>query len=257
MNNVVELELNWGKGWRGGSDLSFLAKLPNLKAFELFDFHIKVIEPIHSLHELRRLGITTYCSSEIRFSEFPELERSALEWRPKAKSLFECSSLKRLFVNRYRGKDLSPFGKLVNLKHLSVLTAPIKNLAGLAPLVKLRYLRLGNMRCLSSLTEIEQLVDLELFEIRGCRHFKSIEAIGELGQLTGFDFGDCGDIDTLKPLDRLNDLQVLLFDDDTKILDGDLSPILRQKRLKLLVFRDRRHYSHRRQEICELLKIKC
>ena len=75
MNNVAELELNWGKGWRGGSDLSFLAKLPNLKAFELFDFHIKVIEPIHYLHQLRMVQITTYCSSEIRFSEFAELGR--------------------------------------------------------------------------------------------------------------------------------------------------------------------------------------
>lgn len=70
---VVELELNQAKGW-GGDDLSFLAKLPALKLFEIFDFRIKDISPIHSLHNLKRLGVTTYCKTEIDFDAFPQLE---------------------------------------------------------------------------------------------------------------------------------------------------------------------------------------
>src|SRR5882724_4626788 len=63
---VVELELNQGKGWQG-KDLLFLSQLPNLMAFEIHDFNIKNIEPIHSLHKLKRLDVGTYCSTEIDF----------------------------------------------------------------------------------------------------------------------------------------------------------------------------------------------
>ncbi len=66
-NAVVELELNYAKGWHGQS-LSFLAELPSLKAFEIFDFNIPDIKEIHRLHNLRRLGVTTYCSTEIDFA---------------------------------------------------------------------------------------------------------------------------------------------------------------------------------------------
>jgi hypothetical protein len=89
----VELELNHAKGWHG-SDLSFLAEMPGLESFEIFDFKIKDIAPIHFLHNLKRFGITTYCSTEIKFSAFPRLESRGLEWRPKAASLFDCTTLK-------------------------------------------------------------------------------------------------------------------------------------------------------------------
>ncbi len=119
-NAVVELELNYAKGWHGQS-LSFLAELPSLKAFEIFDFNIPDIKEIHRLHNLRRLGVTTYCSTEIDFSAFPELESCVLEWRPKAVSLFKCTTLKDVFVDRYKGKDVARFAQLVNLESLASL----------------------------------------------------------------------------------------------------------------------------------------
>ena len=119
-NDVVELELNQAKGWIG-QDLSFLEKLAGLKSFEIFDLGIREIGPIHSLHNLKRLGVTTYCSTGIDFSAFPELESCGLEWRSKAGSLFECVTLKELFLNRYSGKDTASFGKLANLESLSIL----------------------------------------------------------------------------------------------------------------------------------------
>src|ERR1700674_2032962 len=113
-NGIVELELNDGKGWRG-SDLLFLAKLPQLESFKIIDLKISSVDPIHFLRELRVLEVTTYCETEIRFAAFPRLEECALEWRPKVASLFDCTRLKKLFINRYDGKDIAPFARLVNL----------------------------------------------------------------------------------------------------------------------------------------------
>ena len=139
---AVELELNQAKGWRG-NDVSFLAELPGLESFEIFDFKIEDISPIHSLHNLKRLGITTYCKTPLNFSAFPQLESCGLEWRKRSTSLFQCLTLKKLFVNRYDGTNVDPFGQLSSLESLSILNAPIQNLNGLQPLENLRHLRLG------------------------------------------------------------------------------------------------------------------
>jgi hypothetical protein len=163
-NGVVELELNYAKGWHG-ERLSFLAELPGLRSFEIFDFGIRDIRGIHHLHKLKRLGVTTYCTTAIDFSAFPELESCGLEWRPKATSLFECVTLKELFVNRYKGKDLTAFAKLVNLETLAILNSPIESLRGLGAVTKLRSLRLANLQRLSALSGIEPLAGLEELDI--------------------------------------------------------------------------------------------
>jgi hypothetical protein len=228
--------------------LSFLAALPGLKSFEIFDFKIRNIEPIHRLHNVRSLGVTTYCSTGIDFSAFPELVSCGLEWRPKAASLFECVTLKELFVNRYSGKDTAPFAKLVNLESLGVLNAPTQSLHGLRALTKLRSLRLANLKRLVSLAGIEELLNLEELEIHTCRGIRSVKQVGTLLRLKKLHLNNDGDIESLKPLERLNGLESVVFYESTNVVDGDLSPLLRQKNLSRVSFQNRRHYSHRREE---------
>jgi Leucine-rich repeat (LRR) protein len=244
---IVELELNQGKGW-AGMDLSFLARLPDLMSFEIFDFNIKNIAPIHYLRGLRHLGVTTYCSTPIDFSKFAHLEDCGLEWRPKATSLFECTTLKRLFVNRYKGKDTDAFSKLRGLESLTILNAPIRNLNGLRSLSLLTRLRLGGLRRLASLAGIEDLANLEELDINTCRAVSSIEEVGSLLRLRKFYLNNDGDIASLKPLNKLIGLEDVFFAQSTNIVDGDLSPIMGLKHLCRVGFQNRRHYSHRCQD---------
>jgi hypothetical protein len=250
-NEVVELELNQAKGWKG-QDVSFLAKLPGLKALEILDLSIRDIAPIHHLHNLRLLGVTTYCSTAIDFAAFPKLESCGLEWRPKAASVFECVTLRDFFVNRYRGKDTAAFAKLVNLESLAILNAPVGNLLGLSALLKLRSLRLANLRKLASLAGIEGLTNLEDLNINTCRAIGSIKEVGSLSRLRKLNLNNCGDIESLKPLLNLKGLELVAFYESTNIVDGDITPLLRQKSLSRVSFRNRRHYSHRREDISTL-----
>jgi hypothetical protein len=243
-HKVVELELNYAKGWQGAS-LSFLAQLPDLKAFEIFDFNIPDIREIHRLRKLRRLGVTTYCTTAIDFSAFPELESCGLEWRPKATSLFECATLKELFVNRYKGKDVAGFARLVSLESLAILGAPLASLQGLSALTRLRSLRLALLRRLPSLAGIEGLANLEELDIDTCRALRSIEEVGALSRLRKLFFNNCGNIESLKPLHKLDRLEWVGFYESTNIVDGDLSPLLSLRNLSRLAFQNRRHYSHR------------
>jgi Leucine-rich repeat (LRR) protein len=245
-NRIVDLELNDGKGWRG-SDLSFLGNLPHLQSFKIIDLRISSVDPIHFLRELRALEVITYCRTEIQFAAFPRLEACALEWRPKAVSLFDCTTLKRLFVNHYNGKNVALFAKLLNLESLAILNAPVENLCGIGALKKLRSLRLANLKRLKSLAGIEELVNLEELDINTCR-VGSIEQVGFLPGLKKLHLTNDSDIKSLKPLEMLNGLEWVTFVQSTNIIDGDLSPLLRQKNLARVSFQNRRHYSHRREE---------
>ena len=244
---VFELELNDGKGWQG-SNLSFLAALPQLQSLKIIDLKIASVKPIHSLHRLRELSVITYCKTEIRFSAFHQLERCSLEWRPKASSLFDCTTLKKLFVNGYEGKDVVPFARLVNLESLAILNSPIENLHGLGVLKNLRNLRLARLKRLTSLAGIEGLANLEELEVHTCRSIGSVEEVGSLSRLRKLYLNNDGEIQTLKPLAKLDALESVLFYESTNILDGDLTPLLKQRNLSRVSFQNRRHYSHRRED---------
>jgi len=249
-HDVVELELNHAKGWRG-SDLSFLSELSYLKSFNILELRpsIQNIDPIHFLHELRYLGVTTYCSTEIRFSEFPKLEDCGLEWGTrKAQSLFDCKSLKKLFVNRYKGKDIEPFTRLTELESLTIYTAPIVSLQGIEPLHKLRRLSIALFRKLASLAGIQGLTQLEELHISTCRSFHSIVEVSCLTHLRKLILANCGDIDSFKPLEKLSNLEEVIFYESTNVIDGDLLPLMQLKKLSSVTFQNRRHYSHRREE---------
>lgn len=247
-HDVLELELNYAKGWRG-NDLSFLKELPQLRAFKIIDhFGLPYVEPIHYLHELRALDVQTYCKTPIRFSEFPQLEDCVIEWRPKCESLFSCTTLKKLFVNRYQKKDVDSVSNLVNLEWLAILNAPVHNLRGLTPLKRLRYLRLANLRRLTSLAGIEELAALEELNMDTCRAIGSIDEVGSLSRLRKLHVSNANEIESLKPLEKLSGLEWVTFVESTNIRDGDLSPLLRQKNLSRVSFQNRRHYSHRRED---------
>jgi len=244
---AVELELNQGKGWHG-TDLSFLSELSDLAAFEIFDFNIADISSIHTLHRLRELGITTYCRTTIDFSAFPQLERCALEWRPGATSLFQSTKLKTLFLNGYGGKDVSAMAQLVNLESLGILNAPIENLHSLSALATLQKLRLGALTRLKSLAGIEGLANLEELEVHTCRAIRRIDEVRSLSRLRKLHLNNNGEIESLKPIAGLTQLASVLFYESTNIVDGDLSPLLQLKNLSRVSFRNRRHYSHRRED---------
>jgi hypothetical protein len=239
------LELNSAKGWTG-DDLSFLVSCPWLKALKIIDLKIKSVEPIHTLSELRSLEVITYCQTELKFSAFPLLEDCAIEWRSKATSLFDCRTLKSVFVNRYSGKDLSSFASLQSLESLAVLNAPVESLRGIESLKNLKHLRLANLRKLQNLNGLEHANRLEELDVHTCRKIESINEVASLQNLRKLQLNNDGDIASLSPLDSIDGLQTIIFYESTNIQDGDLSPLERQKNLIEVAFQDRRHYTHRR-----------
>ena len=244
-----ELELNHAKGWRG-RDLSFLRKMSSsLEWFTIIDFTINDITPVNSMTSLRLLDVNTYCKTEIRFSQFPRLEECSLEWRPKASSLFEHRGLKKLFINKYPGKDLTDFARMTSLESLSLASPRVETLAGVEALTRLRFLGIYVARRLTTLKGVEALTSLEQLEVNDCRRVRDISPVRGLRRLRELHLCNDGEIETLEALTGLRRLEKFIFYESTNILDGDLSVLKELPKLKAVAFMERPHYSHNREEL--------
>ncbi|MBU1672187.1 MAG: hypothetical protein KJ993_13935 [Actinobacteria bacterium] len=240
-NNVKEFAIQGA-----GDNVEFLAQVPDLEWFALRDFHIKDLSPVHHLHKLKFLSLTTNSKTKIDFSQFPFLEDCGIIWKANSKSLFGCTTLRVLSLDGYKGHDTELFSTLVNLEKLGIYNSPIHNLTGLRKLNKLRDLHLANLRMLESLEGIEDLVGLEKLDIDTCRKVRSIDQVAELANLRRFGLKNCGEIYTLGPMKNLKELERFIFWETTIIQDGDLSVLMNLPKLESVAFQQRKHYSHNR-----------
>ncbi|OQW33081.1 MAG: hypothetical protein A4E19_06975 [Nitrospira sp. SG-bin1] len=245
-NDVRELELNYAKGWKV-QNLEFLNHLPNLLCLDLGHFTIEDISPIHVLHDLKALQIETYCKTKIDFSQFPKLEEVALEWRKGAESLFECSQLRKVFVNRLKAESLSVFKKLTSLTSLRVYNSSIKSI-GTIVIPTLTTLEIANARKLASLKGIEGFPNLTRLVIEGCRAIRSIDPLSILKQLEVLTVANDGEIQSFKPLAGLKKLREVHFYESTNIEDGDLTPLKQVPGLVKVSFQERKHYNLKRKD---------
>jgi Leucine-rich repeat (LRR) protein len=245
--DIRELELNIGKGWRGKS-IEFLKELSHLQSLRILDNPLKLIQPIHYLHELVDLHLETYSDIPVDFSSFPYLTDCFFEWIKGSDSLFDCRGLNRLGINNYKKKSSEPLANLVNLEKLSLLNSDVENLDGIVKLINLTYLRLANLRSLTSLNGIQNLRNLTELEIQRCKGIHSVSDIFELAKLQRLLLLDVGGIESIRGIENLMELREFFFYESTNVLDGDLTPIRKLKNLSKISFQNRRHYTHRRED---------
>ena len=252
--DIRELYLNHALGFRG-KNLSFLSTLPNLEWLKVLDWNLEDDSAINTLHALRSLDVSTNCKTEINFSRFPRLEICGLEWRTKAKSLFTCSTLRKLSLDRYPGRTAADIARLTKLESLDILNVPLESVEELSVLPKLTHLGLYNLRKLFSLRGIERLVSLKELEINGCWAIRSIEEVQHLKSLQKLQLCDNRTIESLTPLTSLSQLTSVLFYGSTNVRDGDLSVLTALPRIREVAFQDRKHYSKKLVDIETLLSI--
>src|SRR6185437_4564850 len=117
---------------------------------------------------------------EINYLNFPALKSTALFWRPKAESLFQCRNLGNLFLGKYTEADLTRLEHLTNLNYLRINTGSIKRLSGIEKLQGLTTLKLMQATKLEDLTGIERLQNLRKLVIDNCRNIQNIDSLREI-----------------------------------------------------------------------------
>lgn len=132
------------------------------------------------LSSLECLYIYTTDKKEINYSNYPYLKKTALYWRPKAKSLFECKHLESLFIGKYTEHDLSSFEGLNNLKSLRINTGSVRSLKGIEKLQNLEKLWLAQPTKLENINGVEKLQNLKSLRIDNCKNIKDFEVLKDL-----------------------------------------------------------------------------
>jgi hypothetical protein len=166
-----------------------------------------------------------------------------LEWRDSVKSLYDCTTLKHVFINNCPVTSLHAFDKLKNLEYLSLKSPKLESIGDVKTLQKLNFLGIYIAGELSSLEGIEQFHNLEMLEIERCRKISNIEPVKALKKLQRLMIANCGKIDSLKPVAELKKLREIFFHESTNILDGNLAILKSLPNLEDVSFQERRHYN--------------
>jgi hypothetical protein len=241
---LTAVYLNVAKGWTG-EDCSFLRSVPDIEEVGIIASQVAGLEALESLNKLKELEITCSTTSVVDFTKLPSLERVYVYWWPGALSLFQCTSLRRVHLDKVKQFPDGFAQHWLALKELTLSNMSLSNLNELKPLTTLEKLELHNLRGLEDFSVLASMKSLRWLSIRGCKGLTALDSVQGLDQLEVLLLDDGGMIETLRPLKSLAALKALSFTGTTSVADGDLSVLVTLPRLAMLGFAPKRHYTHR------------
>lgn len=252
--SISVLRLTESMGWKE-KDISFLEKLKDigLRGVEVYAWDVKDITPLHYLPDLEYIGIQSEFTKAPDFSVFKNLTHFFLFWRPKAKTVFDCLGLKLLNIVNYPSEDLQDIKNIIGLEHLQITSRKLNSLSGIESLDSLMILDLAECPKLESISGVEKCRQLHTVKLEGCKKVDDVSCLGDLTNLKDVVLTDCGKVKSLQPLANCQALENLTFVGDTSVEDGDISSLVSLPNLKKMWFVDKRHYSHKRDQVAALL----
>ncbi|MEI7767715.1 MAG: hypothetical protein WCJ97_09800 [Phycisphaerae bacterium] len=232
-------------------DIDFLQDYPCIQGVILSSVRNIDISGLAILKKLEYLSISDNVQP-LDLSVFPSLKVLRAQWHPQLK-LPEGGTLHDVWLHGYRpiAKNLSELVWMANLENLSIIQSPIQSLVGIEKFKSLRRIELSYCTKLVDIGPITGLIDgnLETIECNSCRKIADHSAVKELPRLRVLRFNHCGEIPSLDFINAMPTLEEFRFV-GTNISDGNLTPLLRLKRVG---FMRKKHYSHTPEEIQQLL----
>ena len=255
-NHVVELELNDSKGWKGDC-IDFIRHFSHIKSLTLIDMNIKNIQSINELYNLEDLSLITYSKNSVDFSNFPKLTTLDFEWINGSTSLFDLKHIQDLSINRYSDKNLELFSKLTSLNRLSLMNSRINSLDNICQLTNLNSLSLINLTKVENCSCLSNLTNLEDITIHSCKKISDISPLFSLQKIKKMHILDMGIIQSISGIEVMTNLKEFLFYESTNIIDGDLIGLTKLPNIEKVIFQNRKHYTHKREEfVCATKQFK-
>lgn len=246
-NQIKHIRLSEFSGWKDDK-IDFITHMPELEGVEIYSSKINDLTPLTKLPKLKNLALECPYKA-IDFSVLTMLEALFIRWRPKSESIFEISTIINLNIVNYPETDLYQLQKMKDLKSIKLTSQKLNSLRGIESFKNLISVDLFRCSKLETLNNIEQCKTLENIEIESCKNISEITPIKNNTNLKRISINNCGEIKSLIDLKGLKELEEIIFVDNTKILDGNLSFFKELPKLKNARFADRKHYSIKRESI--------
>jgi len=243
-NKIKGLYLNYTKGWKC-DDYSFLENLLELELLDIIDIPTKSLKYISNLKKIKELSINCDFNDEIDFSNLINLQDLFIYYKKQLKSVFNCRSLKKLYICNINKDEIKVISNLENLEWLTINSSNIENLSSIEDNKKLLILELFNCKKLKDIRALENK-NLLLLSIDGSKKINDFNAISSLYDLLVLNLDNVGNINTIDFFENLKNLKAFSFSGvDTIINDGNLEPLTKLEKLSMLMFASRKHYSHK------------
>lgn len=241
---VKHLFLNTALGWNceNYDFLCHLGFLETLVVLEEDDITIKQVESLKCLHALEIDAPNHY---DIDFSVFKYLETLSCCVEKPIPSIFQCSSLKELYLDEFKMGDHHQFSQLYNLESLTIGNSNISNIDFVQSMPNLKKFVILNNRKITDFSPISTIQNLNWLELRGVSNLHSIDFLENLKELNVL-LLECGAIESIHPIQSHQELKAIsLGNQRFSIDDGDLTPIETLNNLSMLFIPNKRTYNAR------------
>ncbi|MGH3133444.1 MAG: hypothetical protein ACRDNY_06825 [Gaiellaceae bacterium] len=218
----------------------------------MLDRAIEDLTPIGRLAEsLEDLSVQAAPPAELDLGLVPRLRALGAEWALIRSTLNELDELQNVVTWRFDEVDLHAFRDHVELQRLTIKDAPLlESLDGASNLPGLEVLSIVGAPRLHDIGDVVDLgATLEEFELERCRSLSAIDDVASLVNLRFLGVSDCRDIESFAPIEQLQRLEVLYAWGSTRVVDGDLSPLVHLPHLREIRMQDRREYRPRVAEL--------
>lgn len=245
-NSMDAIEFNYVR-YPSAKSFEFLDRFKDLKALTIIsDEGIDITNLIAVKRPLEELSINRPFDQKLDLTLFQKLNYLFIHWNKNIIINSEQTSIETLKVNGYKQKEFNELRFLPNLKRLEILSSSIKSLKGVECLTDLEFFGAYYLRGLETLEELSGLKKIKKIEIQNCPKITDLSPFASLLELEELTINNSKEIDSLCPLKGLKKLKKIKLLDNTKVLDGDMSPLIG---LEFAAFENRRHYSHTNEEI--------
>jgi internalin A len=251
---ITGLTLNYARGFQE-RDLEFLADW-QVKELRLLARTITDLEPVYRLSgSLERLSVRSSQRASLDLRRLPWLTQLSAEWAQVESTLEFAVALNDLFLLSYTGADLRPLARNEVLSRLRFKDRPgLGSLDGVEQLPNLVELGVFGARRLTDVTAVASAAStLQRLDLGGCSRLLDLDALAPLTGLRWLGIDNCGPVTSLEPIGGLLDLEVLWAFESTRVVDGDLTPLLRLTALRDLRMAPRQHYRPTLDEVRAVL----
>ncbi|WP_149498974.1 hypothetical protein [Roseiconus lacunae] len=239
-------------------NLAFLKDYPNIAAVAISCAKGIDLAGLQYLSGLEYLTLETY-KKPPDLGTFAKLRELSAEWSPALSVDERNKNLGKLTLFKYKcpASDFSCLPVIPSVKHLEINHSSIISLTGIEQHQHVQAMFFHRFFDLKNIAAISGLSGGSLKRVK-FEQCKKIEDLGQLGKLTNvakITLDRCADVENLEFLSGCSALEEFVIM-DTKIVSGDLSPLLDLPKLRYFGTFDKRHHSHTEAEINALLSSK-